>query len=332
MNIVVHGPVSDLGRDLIRRELPPERFTVRFSDRADPDRPAVLAGCEAIVVDHAPLTGADFAAMPRLRLVQRLGRGPFDISAEIAAAHAHGVPFAHNRSGFAASATAEYTVLAMLALPRRLVEADGYVRRGGWGPDNRFDAATADLAGSTVGLVGMGRVGRQVARLLRPFGVTVRYASRRRLPAEEERALAVGYLPLPDLVATVDVVSLHVRATGPDPFRFDAALIDRMRPGAYLINTSRGPLLDQAALVRALTEGRLAGAALDVFDPEPLPADSPLHTLPTVILTPHIAGRTRQVAEMYYRCAVDNLVRLAAGEPLRDLVPPAPVEEVTCSS
>lgn len=330
MNVVVHGQVSDLGRRLIERELCPDRFRVRFVDAGDTDRRAALAACEALVVDHAPLTGADFAAMPRLRLVQRLGRGPFDISGEIAAAHARGVPFAHNRSGFAVRATAEHTVMMLLALPRRLAETARYVRDGGWDADNRYDAATDELAGSTVGLIGMGRIAREVARRLRPFEVAVRYWSRRRLPAGQERELDVDYRPLPDLLAGADLVSLHVRATSAAQFRFGPELFAAMRPGAYFVNTSRGALVDHAALGRALTGGRLAGAALDVFDPEPPPTDSPLLRLPNLVLTPHVAGRTRQVAEAYYRCACANLVRLANGEALRDLVPPPAGKEVPC--
>ncbi|GLK99178.1 NAD(P)-dependent oxidoreductase [Dactylosporangium matsuzakiense] len=330
MNVVVHGKVSELGRRVIERELRPDRFSVRFIEPETPGRAAALVAAEVLVVDHAPMTDADFAMMPRLRLVQRLGRGPFDISGEIAAAHARGIPFAHNRSGFAVRATAEHTVMVMLALPRRLAETAGYVRDGGWTSGNPYDAATDELAGSTVGLVGMGRIAAEVARRLRPFEVTVRYWSRHRLPAEREHELGVRYLPLPELVAGSDLVSLHVRANSAAEFRFGAELFDRMRPGAYFVNTSRGALVDQDALGRALREGRLAGAALDVSDPEPPPAGSPLRTLPNLVLTPHVAGRTRQVAEAYYRCACANLARLAGGEALHDLIPPLPVQEGLC--
>jgi phosphoglycerate dehydrogenase-like enzyme len=330
VNVVVHGRISELGRRVIERELRPDRFSVRFVEGGAPDRDAALSAGDVLIIDHAPMTDADFAMMPRLRLVQRLGRGPFDISGEIAAAHARGIPFAHNRSGFAVRATAEHTVMVMLALPRRLAETVGYVRNGGWTSDNRYDAATDELAGSTIGLVGMGRIAREVARRLRPFEVTVRYWARRRLPAEQERELSVGYLPLPDLVAGADLVSLHVRANSAAEFRFGADLFDRMRPGAYFVNTSRGALVDQDALGRALQDGRLAGAALDVSDPEPPPADSPLRALPNLVLTPHVAGRTRQVAEAYYQRACANLVRLADGEALRDLVPPPSAKEDPC--
>jgi phosphoglycerate dehydrogenase-like enzyme len=158
----------------------------------------------------------------------------------------------------------------------------------------------------------------------------VRYWSRRRLSVEQERELSVGYRPLPDLVSGSDLVSLHVRANSAAEFCFGADLFERMRPGAYFVNTSRGALVDQDALGRALRDGRLAGAALDVSDPEPPPSDSPLRTLPNLVLTPHVAGRTRQVAVAYYQCACANLVRLADGEALLDLLPPPPAREDPC--
>jgi phosphoglycerate dehydrogenase-like enzyme len=324
VNVTVHGQVSELGQQLLDQGLRPPSFMLSYVGPQDPHRRAILEQCEVLIVDHAPLAEADFVGMPRLRLVQRLGRGSYDISGEIAAARARGVPFAHNRSGFAARATAEHTVMMMLALPRRLPQTHEYVRVGNWRSTNRYDAATRELHGARIGLVGMGRIARHVARLLAPFGVSIAYWSRHALPADEEARLGVAYAPLPQLLAQSDVVSLHVRGNGAQDFLFGAQEFAAMRPGGYFINTSRGALVDEAALARALCEGHVAGAALDVFDREPLPPDAPLRDLPGVIMTPHIAGRTREVAEAYYLCAIANVYRLLRGEPLEDLATTEP--------
>ncbi|WP_049717764.1 NAD(P)-dependent oxidoreductase [Streptomyces caatingaensis] len=329
MNVLVCGAVSALGERVLRDELAPPPYHLEFTDDTDPLRAERLARCEAVLVDQAPLTEADFARMTRLRLVQRLGRGQFDISGELAAARARGVPVAHNRSGFAARATAEHTVMVILALLRQLPDADAFVRSGQWreaGGSHRFDAATRQLDGASVALVGMGRVGRATARLLAAFGAEVAYWSRTRLAPGEERDLAAVHRPLDELLAAADVVSLHIRPDPAAPFVFDTRLFGLMRPGGYFVNTSRGTLVDEHALAGALRAGHLAGAALDVFTTEPPGPSSPLDGSPHLLLTPHIAGRTREVAEMYFRSACANIHRLRAGHPLRDLVDPvAPV-------
>ena len=322
MRVVVHGQVSELGRSLIGDELRQPDFEVTFIEADSPDRWAALAAADALIVDHAPMTKSDLSCMPNLRLIQRLGRGPFDVSAEVAAAQALGIGYAHNRTGFAAAATAEHTVMMMLALLRGLPGTHEYVRTGEWRGDNRFDAATRQLSGATVGLIGMGRIARQVARLLGAFRTRTLYWSRHRLSPADEGDLGVSYLVLPELAARCDIVSLHVRADKTDAFRFGVAEFACMRPDAYFINTSRGSLVDESALATALRRRLLAGAALDVFDTEPLPADSALRELNGVILTPHIAGRTREVAEAYYRSACANLGRMQRGEALEDLISP----------
>ncbi|MEU7043534.1 NAD(P)-dependent oxidoreductase [Streptomyces varsoviensis] len=322
MNVLVRGAISALGQRVLAAELAAPRFHLEYSRTDDEtDREAKFGRCDVIMVDQEPLTEADFALLHRVRLVQRLGRGQYDISGELAAAAAHGVPVAHNKSGFAAAATAEHTVMAALALLRRLPDADAFVRSGEWRSSNRFDAATRQLAGASVALVGMGRVGTAAARLLAAFGAEVGYFSRTRLDPDHERRLGVEYRPLEELLPAADVVSLHVRAGAAD-YRFGAREFALMRPGRYFVNTSRGGLVDEAALAAALRSGRLAGAALDVFAAEPLAPASPLDGAPNLLLTPHIAGRTREVAEMYFRSACANIVRLEAGQPLRDLIEP----------
>ncbi|KOG87920.1 hypothetical protein ADK38_22715, partial [Streptomyces varsoviensis] len=168
---------------------------------------------------------------------------------------------------------------------------------------------------------GMGRVGTAAARLLAAFGAEVGYFSRTRLDPDHERRIGAEYRPLEELLPAADVVSLHVRADAAD-YRFGAREFALMRPGRYFVNTSRGGLVNEAALATALRSGRLAGAALDVFAAEPLAPASPLDGAPNLLLTPHIAGRTREVAEMYFRSACANIVRLEAGQPLRDLIEP----------
>ena len=326
MNVLIYGAVSELGRRVLLAELVPPDFCVEFTHEGDPDRVEKLGRCEVVLVDQAPLDEQAFSHLRRLRLVQRIGRGPYDVSNEVATAHRHGIPWAHNRAGFAVAATAEHTVMVILALLRQLPQTAEFVRSGGWLSSHRFDAATRQLRGSTVALVGMGRVGTSVARLLDTFGAVVHYWSRTRLDGARERRLAVKFLPLDDLLATADVVSLHVRANSAAEFRFDDRLFGLMRSDAIFVNTARGPLVDELALAGALSSGHLAGAALDVFEIEPLPPGSPLVTAPNLLMTPHIAGRTVEVAEMYFRTACANLIRLRGNQPLRDLVAP-PIQE-----
>lgn len=277
---------------------------------ADEEKARLLRGADFLLLfpDRLParvLEGAD-----RLRLVQLLSAG-YD-RVDLAALQARGIPLANN-GGANAVEVAEHTLLLVLALYRRLCRMDRDTREGRW---RALPPAltTHTLAGKTVGIVGLGNIGRRVARLFRALEARLLYYDVRRPEPRVEAELGVAYRPLPDLLAEADVVTLHVPLTPETRGLIGEAELARMRPSAVLINTSRGPVVDEAALVRALQEGRLAGAGLDVFAQEPPPPDHPLLRLENVVLTPHIGGVTRDTWPRRARFAWENLRRVWEGQ------------------
>jgi glyoxylate reductase len=237
---------------------------------------------------------------------------------DLAAAAARGVAVA-NTPGVLDDAVADACVALALAAARRVAEGDRLVRSGEWTGFSTDLLLGLDLAGATAGLVGLGGVGRAVARrLVAGFGMRGLYAARGRHPGLE-RTLAVEHAALDDLLRASDLVTLHVPLTPETRGLIGARELALMRPGGVLVNVSRGPVVDEAALVEALSEGRLA-AGLDVYDREPLPAGHPLTRLPNVVLTPHIASAGRHTRDRMAALAVDNLLAMADG-----LRPPGPV-------
>lgn len=246
---------------------------------------------------------------PRVCFVQQPSVGTDGIDLETFAAA--GVPVA-NCAGANTVSVAEWCLSATLGLLRRTVEGDAAVRRGEW-PQTSLGGR--ELAGSRVGVVGMGPIGRHTARLFGAFGCEVAYWSRSR----HDDAPAT-WLELDDLLATSDVVVLVI-ALGPlTRGLLDRERLGRMKPGALLVNGARGEVVDETALVEALTAGALGGAALDVFAVEPLPGGSPLRTAPNVLLSPHMAGSTSQAAMRIVGQATANLTRVLDGEAAHDVV------------
>ncbi len=256
-----------------------------------------------------PCTAAMPANAPNLRLIQKIGTGVNTI--DLAAARARGIPVC-NLPGTNAPAVAEMTLLLMLAAPRRLVFLDRATRAGGgWALDPSRQDRFAELGGRVVGLVGYGEVPRVLAPILRAMGCRLLYTAR----APKPDALA-AWRDLPALLAESDVVSLHV-PIGPDTERLiDAAALARVKPGAILVNTARGGLVDQAALTEALESGRLAAAGLDVFAHEPEQTDTPLFRLDNVVVTPHVAWLTTGTFDRGFVLAAANCRRLRDGAPL----------------
>lgn len=266
---------------------------------------------EVDVLWHAlrPVTADVFAAAPRLRLVQKIGVGLNTI--DLDTAKARGVAVA-NMPGTNSRAVAEATLLLMLASVRRVSFFDRATRAGdGW----RWDAAVQDglgeLCGRTVGLVGHGAVVELLLPILDALGARLVYAAPPRRP--ESRA---EWRTLDDLLAEADVVSLHVPLTPETDRLLDARALGRMKPGAILVNTARGGLVDEAALIDALRTGRLRAAGLDVFAVEPTPSDNPLLQLDNVVVMPHVAWLTQETLDRSLAVAVENCRRLRDGEPL----------------
>jgi glyoxylate reductase len=219
-----------------------------------------------------------------------------------------------NTPGVLDAATADLAMALMLAARRRVVEGDALVRRGGW-QFGWWEGIVADeVSGSVLGIVGLGRIGKEVARRARGFDLRVLYAKRARLEPEQERELGVEHRDLDALLAEADVVTLHTPLTTETEGLLDARRLSLLRDGACLVNTARGEIVDEPALVRELVSGRIR-AGLDVFAHEPaVPAE--LLALANVVLTPHLGSATRETRETMTRLVVDNIKAFEAGRPL----------------
>ena len=282
-----------------------------------PEYRAALPGAVYLVGFVAgSIDEALFQAAPKLKLVQMLSAG-YD-NADLDAARRAGVPVANN-GGANSIAVSEHALLLMLAASRGLVGQHANVVAGRW--RGNATVRQQELNGKTLGIVGFGNIGKKTARLAVGFGMAVQYYDIVRLDEAAEDALGVRFRLLPEILGTSDVISLHVPLNGATRGMIGADQLALMQPSAILINTSRGPVVDEAALVAALSEGRLAGAGLDVFADEPPPADHPLFALDNVVLTPHAAGPTVESTAARLRNAFDNVQRVARGEPPLWLVP-----------
>ncbi len=282
--------------------------TLRIVPCADPDA-ALLAQTDVLWHVLSPASAALIAAAPRLRLIQKIGVGVNTI--DLDAARARGIPVC-NLPGTNARAVAELTLALMLAALRRLPVFHAAMREGrGFALDPAVQDGIGELGGRTVGLVGYGAVPRILAPVLRALGCRVIYTAR------SPRSDAAGeFRPLHALLAEAEVISLHVPLTAETARMIDATAFARMRTGAVLVNTARGGLVDQPALVDALRSGRLAAAGLDVFAGEPPVPDDPLLHLPNVVLTPHIGWLTTGTFDRSFTLAVENCCRLQAGDEL----------------
>ena len=271
-----------------------QRFDVRYAPELVEQRAALLeaaADADALIVRNRSQVNAELlAAAPRLIAVGRLGVGLDNI--DLAGCEARGIKVIP-ATGANARAVAEYVIGTMLSLLRGAYASTADVAAGTW-PRNALSQGL-EAHGRTLGVVGFGGIGRLAAQLARGLGMRI-VGSDAALPPAHPAWQEAGAEPLAldELLGQADVVTLHVPLTSETRHLLDAARIARMRPGAILINTSRGGIVDEAALAAALRAGRLRGAALDVFEQEPLPAGGPLADAPNLILTPHIAGLTQE--------------------------------------
>jgi lactate dehydrogenase-like 2-hydroxyacid dehydrogenase len=288
--------------------------------RAGPERPPTrdelmrdAAGAVAIVctltdrIDSAVLDEAG----PQLQIVANVAVGYDNI--DVAAAGERGVVVT-NTPGVLDAATADLTLGLILAAARRIAEGDRFLRRGTewvWGP--RMMTGLDLSAGATLGIVGYGRIGRAVARRARGFDMTL-LATPTRAPVPPEDAAGVTFAELDELLAESDVVTLHCPLTDATRHLIDDAALARMKPTALLVNTARGPIVDTDGLVRALREGRIAGAALDVFEDEPA-VDPRLPEFEQVVLTPHLGSAGKATREAMCGLAVRNVAEVLAGRP-----------------
>jgi phosphoglycerate dehydrogenase-like enzyme len=297
------GPWSDLGPQLELDVITAHLVGTELVD--------ALAGAEVVVAmrERTAFDRSLLAALPDLKLLVTTGMG--NAAIDMAAAAELGITVCG--TAILASPTAELTWGLVLALARRLPAEDASMRRGDW----QLGVGT-ELAGKTFGVIGLGRLGQRVARVAQAFEMPVLGWSQN-LDADLARSLGVQPVSKADLLRGSDVVSLHLKLSDRTRGIIGAADIALMRPSAYLVNTSRGPLVDTDALLAALSDGRIAGAGIDVYDEEPLPREHPLRSSPRTVLTPHVGYVTDGTYQVFFTDAVADIAAWLAGEPLRVL-------------
>ncbi|MGE7138862.1 D-2-hydroxyacid dehydrogenase family protein [Luteibacter sp. NPDC031894] len=251
-----------------------------------------------VMRERTPITATLIDALPRLRLIASTGRG--NASIDLDAAAARGVEVVH--TNYSSTPTIEFTWAAILGLMRGIATEAASLRAGGWQV-----GLGSELEGKTLGILGLGRIGSKVARIGQAFGMPV-IAWSQNLQEETASALGVRRVSKQELLSDSDVLTIHTRLSERTRGLIGAADLAAMKPTARLVNSSRGPIVDEAALVDALRAGRIAGAAVDVFDDEPLPADHPFRSLPNVLATPHIGYVTEEMYRTFYGDTVRNLV------------------------
>jgi phosphoglycerate dehydrogenase-like enzyme len=261
--------------------------------------------------ERTPFPRSLLARLPKLALLITLGMNnkSFDLEA------ATELGIAVSGTGGQGSDPIELTWGLILAIARAIPQEDRATRDGAWQV-----SLGGRLAGKTLGLVGLGRIGSEVARIGNAFRMNV-VAWSKNLTEEKARACGATRVPLESLLATADIVSLHLRLSPRTERIIGAPELAAMKPGAFLVNTARSGLLDEPALIETLRQKRIAGAALDVFDEEPLPAGHPLRQLPNTVITPHLGGVTRERYSEDYNETIDDILAFLAGKPVRLLNP-----------
>jgi len=259
---------------------------------------------------HDRVDAGVLEAALELRLIASMAIHPANV--DVPAATARGIPVTVIPP-LVTEATADVTFALLLAVVRRVVEADGLLRSGVFPGSQSSNLVGGTVHGKVLGIVGLGGIGTAMARRARGFGMPVLYTKRHRLSAAAERDLGVTFMPLDQLLEEADVVSIHAPQTPETHHLIGERELRRMKPTAYLINTSRGPLVDEEALVRALAEGWIAGAGLDVYEHEPRVSPG-LVGLKNVVLTPHIGSAERETREAIARVVVDNILAFARGD------------------
>ena len=290
----------------------PDGFTTSLLDGglSESEQKSAIAEADFILHFGTPVHDDVLRAAGKAKLVQMMAAGYDEMNLELMSEL--GIPCANN-GGANSWAVSDHTLMLMLALNKKLALGERSVRDGSWNRSvGRLN--TYEMAGKLVGLVGIGNIGRQVARRVQAFDALVQYHDVYPLDEEREKELNVTRVGLDELFRTSDVVSLHTPLTAETRHLVNRERIATMKPTALLINTARGPVVDEAALIEGLQAGRIAGAGLDVFEQEPIDPANPLLAMDNVVLTPHIAGITWDTWSRRARFAYANMQRVWRGE------------------
>ncbi len=258
-------------------------------------------------------------AASSLKVISQMAVGYDNI--DVAAATAKKIPVGYT-PGVLTDATADLTWALLMAAARRVVEADKFTRAGLWRTWEPDLLLGPNIAGATLGIIGLGRIGQAVARRAQGFDMRILYTSRHRCEPEVEKSLSAEFVPLDTLLQESDFITIHTPGANDTEHLLSDRQFALMKPSAILINTARGTIVDQDALYRALSQGQIAAAALDVTDPEPIPMDSPLLTLENLIITPHIGSASRQTRAKMADIAIANLIAGLKGDRLPYCVNP----------
>jgi glyoxylate reductase len=311
---VTRNGLPGSGVERLARSVPVRVWTQQRTPSAA-DLAGLVGECDAMLaIGPDPIDAGVIKVAPRLRVIALSSAGYNNV--DLDTAREHNVIVTHT-PGVLQETTAEFTIALALTARRRLAEGDRFLRAGRWTEQDMNLLLGLDLFGGRMGVVGYGEIGRAVARRARALGMEVVHHSRRRVDDEYSR-----WMPLDDLLATADVVSLHVPLTPATTGLIDAARLRKMKPTATLVNTARGPVVDEDALCRALREGWIHSAALDVFATEPVLAPGhPLLALPNCVLTPHMAAASTATRARMVDLAVDNILAVLDGHPPLTPVP-----------
>jgi len=323
----VNGPRVFVARVIPDEGLAPVRDACEvdlWTDQLPPPRDELLrrvAGKDGLLTLLTDRVDAELldAAGPQLKVVSNYAVG-FD-NFDIPELTRRRIP-AGNTPGVLTETTADLAFALMMAAARRVDEGSRYVRQGRWKTWGPMLLMGVDLHGATLGIVGFGRIGREMAKRASGFGMQVVYHDVHPATPDEERALNARRVEMDELLAGSDMVSLHTNLTDETRHLIDAAALARMKPTAILVNTSRGPVVDQAALFEALRDGQIFAAALDVTDPEPMAPDDPLLTLENCLVVPHIASATGVTRGKMAAIAAANLLAGLRGDPLPSCINP----------
>jgi D-3-phosphoglycerate dehydrogenase len=299
----------------LRALLPPGFVLTHGTARGEAHLKEIIAEADYAIAGQVAVSGEVLRAARRLKLLHKWGVGYDNI--DIATASELGIKVART-TGSNAVPVAEFTIGLMLSTLRHIAYGHAELRKGRW-PTGSLPGETYTLSGKTVGIVGFGAIGQNVAKLLKGFGCTILYSKRTPLDAAEEAALGARHAPLARILAEADVVSLHCPLTPETADLIDAAAFGAMKRTAVLINVARGGVVNEADLVAALRAREIAGAAMDVYETEPLPAGSELLTLDNLVTTPHLAAIAADTFAPTVKRMFANMQHVSRGEPVPPL-------------